>query len=68
MPSEHRLDLTPATTEHGMDFGYGAPAAYDSKCLAIVFHLVEEICEVPGGIRCAYLRHGIRLSDFYPDI
>ncbi len=66
--AEHCLYLTALAGLNWTYLGYSPPSANDSELLAVVLHLVEEVCKVPGGVGSAYIRHKIRISDIVTDL
>jgi hypothetical protein len=48
---------------HRLQVRDDSASAHDGEVLAAVFHCVEKIREVPGGIRRSHMRHEIRFSD-----
>jgi hypothetical protein len=47
---------------------YRFPTADDRVVLTTVFYIVEQIGKVTGGIGSSDIWHGIRLSDFEPNV
>ncbi len=52
----------------GFKMRYRFPTADDGVVRTTVFHIVEQIGEVTGRISSSDIWHGIRLSDFEPNV
>ncbi len=53
---------------NGFEMRYRLPTADDGVVLTTVFHIVEQIGEVTGRVGSSDIWHGIRLSDFQPNV
>ena len=63
MPMKHRLHLSTAPAQHGLDEGYRLASAHDREPLTSVLNGVEEIGKVSSRLGGADLGHEIRLSN-----